>query len=137
MTGSLDHPATPRRVFIAAPLNEELRSALRAVQETLRPRLPGVRWVEPATLHLTLRFIGAADEESIEKIAAIMLSVVGFCPPLAVRVAGLGAFPRPAHARVVWLGVGDCAPLLALERRLATQLDRLPPPGRSVPIHHT
>jgi RNA 2',3'-cyclic 3'-phosphodiesterase len=102
------------RAFLAVPLPEPLRDRLRQLHRTLRAELPAVRWSNPETLHLTLRFFGDIDEESLEKIGEIMLSIGRLHVPFAVDLTGLGAFPAADRARVFWLGVRDRGELAAL-----------------------
>ena len=110
------------RVFLAIPLPREVAQRLRGLIAGLRDDLPTVRWSRPETLHLTLRFFGDIDEESLEKIGKIMLSIGRLHAPFAVDLIGLGTFPAANRARVFWLGVRDRGELAALldafERRL-------------------
>lgn len=65
--------------------------------------IPG-RLVPPENWHLTLRFLGGIDQVTSERmLAAIDQADLGGRFKLALR--GLGAFPRPRKATVIWLGV--------------------------------
>lgn len=67
--------------------------------------IPG-RAVPPGNWHLTLRFLGEIDQVTVERLlAAIDQADLGARFKLALR--GLGAFPRPRKATVVWLGVTE------------------------------
>lgn len=110
------------RAFIAVPLPEPLCRALAALQRELRPHLTGVRWTRPETSHLTLAFLGAVAEESLETIAAVMLSVGVAAAPFSLRVAGLGTFPSRQRPRVLWAGLGDDGPLQLLQLELTRAL---------------
>ncbi|MBV9110135.1 MAG: RNA 2',3'-cyclic phosphodiesterase, partial [Gemmatimonadetes bacterium] len=72
---------------------------------TFGERMPG-RAVVPANWHLTLRFLGDTDEDR-HRALADGLRRIRPKPAFAVSLAGLGAFPRPARATVLWIGVGD------------------------------
>jgi 2'-5' RNA ligase len=75
------------RLFVAAELPDEVRRALLAAVDR-RPE-PGVRWVPPEQWHVTLRFLGDADEAD----AAAALDGVDAPPATAVigpRVSRLG-----------------------------------------------
>lgn len=110
------------RVFLAIPLPAPLHERLRALQRQLRRELPEVRWSNPETLHLTLRFFGEVDQESLEKIGDIMLSIGRLQPPFAVDLEGLGAFPAADRARVFWVGIRDRGELAALHDALERRL---------------
>ena len=92
------------RYFVALSLLPEVRLAVREWRDTLN--LPG-RPVPPEKFHVTLRFVGPADQVGQERImAALDASDLG--PPFRYRIGGLGAFPRPRKATVAWAGLeGD------------------------------
>ena len=99
------------RCFVACDLTMEVLEALTDAQRALRDALgdgPRVRWVNPATLHLTLKFLGDKVDRGVT--TAVGDALTGACrplPPFDLRLAGLGAFPSPARARVLWAGVED------------------------------
>ncbi len=115
----------PVRAFIAVPLPEEIREQVAALNRTLARQLPEVRWSHGENLHLTLKFFAAIEEESLEKIGEVMLSVGRFTPPFQVRLKGLGAFPSLARPRVFWLGIHQDEPLRHLHQDLEDRLERL------------
>ncbi len=123
-----------RRVFLAIPLPAEIQDQLQKAQQQLRPALPGMRWTNPATLHLTLRFFGHLPEEFLEKIAAVMLSIGRFSAPFELQLRGLGAFPSPGRPRVVWIGTRDNRPLLELHARLDSALQAVGIPREERPF---
>jgi 2'-5' RNA ligase len=57
--------------------------------------------VEPENFHFTLIFLGEISDPDAVKAA---LSGLRF-EPFAITYTGVGAFPRPSSARVVWVGV--------------------------------
>lgn len=98
------------RLFIAVPLTAQVRTAIVAhLARNLPPAgLPGRR-VAAENWHLTMRFLGdtaaaAAQEVDRGLRAAVQEGRLGHTFELAFT--GLGTFPRPANARVVWLGTG-------------------------------
>lgn len=97
------------RCFVAVALDTELRDRLAASVGawSADPRTDGLRWVEPANLHLTLAFLGPVDADRIHDISAALARLVEAHPAHAVPTGRLGAFPRPSSARVLWYGVAD------------------------------
>ena len=122
------------RAFLAIPVPDELRRAMARLQKELAAGLPGIRWVNPATIHLTLRFFGDLPEESLEKIGEVMLSVGRLCAPFQAEAAGVGAFPSPARPRVIWLGVRGGPPLATLHAALDEGLRQIGFPGEDRPF---
>ncbi len=65
--------------------------------------LPGKR-VLAENWHLTLRFLGDTPPEQRDRLVA-ELEHTPFGAPFLMRFGGVGAFPHPQRARVLWLGV--------------------------------
>jgi RNA 2',3'-cyclic 3'-phosphodiesterase len=78
----------------------------------------------PAVPHLTLRFLGEVAPERNDAIAARLADVARQSRPFVLRLEGVGAFPSPARARVVWLGVTTGREeVVGLARRVRDALD--------------
>jgi RNA 2',3'-cyclic 3'-phosphodiesterase len=111
------------RCFVAVTLPPEVKEDLVRVQRQLRGRGAELRWVSPAALHLTVKFLGELRPEVFEEAIRVL------APPLEEAAArlvpeGLGAFPSPSRARVLWVGLsGDVARIAraasGVDRRLA------------------
>lgn len=87
------------RLFVAIDLPETIRQQLASLQTNIA----GARWVKPAQMHLTMRFIGEVDEAAAQAVSAALASVhsTGF----AVRLSGVGCFPPRRAPRVLWVGI--------------------------------
>lgn len=125
-----------RRLFIAVAPPPDARAALDA---WLRPYdLPG-RLVPPENWHITLRFIGDADEVTYERLLG-GLSENDPGPAFTIRLGGLGAFPRPGRATVAWValvGGGDRLAGLSEIAEEACQAAGLQPEERPFRAHLT
>lgn len=106
---------SPIRAFIAVELPEDVRAALRGARDALTPLARGARWTPNPSIHLTLKFLGDTPREKVVDIAAVMDTVAGGGAGFALGLSGVGVFPNPQAARVLWVGVDDptgaCAPL--------------------------
>lgn len=76
----------------------------------LDPDLPGVRWLPPAKMHLTLGFFGEVESET-EEILCEKLEAIRF-KKFFLPISGVGCFPAKGRPRVVWAGVGRGHPQL-------------------------
>jgi RNA 2',3'-cyclic 3'-phosphodiesterase len=97
------------RLFVAVPIDDELRAALAASVADWRgrPDLAGIRWTEPEAWHLTLLFLGATDPGEVTAIVRTLEHVVAGHEPMALATGGLGGFSSAGRARVAWYGVDD------------------------------
>jgi 2'-5' RNA ligase len=99
------------RLFTAIELGEAARAELAEVGAELRRRVDSttprarLRWVAPERLHLTVRFIGEADESQASRIIAALRDPLSF-PPFSMSFDRFGAFPASGPPRVLWAGVG-------------------------------
>jgi 2'-5' RNA ligase len=99
------------RLFLAVDLPSGARHALAAqLAECLGSTLPG-KTAPPENWHLTLRFLGNVDPTRYDRLL-MELDRTDLGRPFDVSFDGLGAFPRPDRATVLWVGVDDGAPAL-------------------------
>lgn len=88
------------RAFIAVELPEKFVHEIERIESMLNT--PGIKLVEPAQVHITLKFLGNISEDNLEPIASALSQVN--CKPFEARIKGVGVFPKPAYIRVIWLG---------------------------------
>ncbi|PWB48551.1 MAG: RNA 2',3'-cyclic phosphodiesterase [Candidatus Methylomirabilota bacterium] len=114
------------RAFIAANLDPGLKAALAGVQDRLKATRADVGWVRPENLHLTLKFLGQVEEDRFGAIGEAVAAAAAGCGPVHLVFQGLGAFPSPRSARVVWIGLSHGAETLAaLQARIEAGLEPL------------
>ncbi len=82
--------------------------------------LPGApRWTAPDRWHLTLLFLGAVPEDTVQPLTRAAAPAVAAAPPMALRLAGGGRFGSLRRPQVAWAGIdGDVVPLVQLAARL-------------------
>ncbi|MCL5962678.1 MAG: RNA 2',3'-cyclic phosphodiesterase [Chloroflexi bacterium] len=118
-----DKGGTKLRVFIAIELPEGLRDRLSQVQNHLKTKGFGVRWVSPTGIHLTLKFLGYVPEGQVEPIAAGVARAASKAKSFSLTMNGLGMFPSPHRPRVLWVGIGGEADRLReLQERVDEEL---------------
>lgn len=114
--------SSPRiRLFVAVPLPPAIRNWAGASIDVLRDRTPGARWVDPATMHITCKFIGWMDPSHLDEVIGVVSHVARGHRASELAIGALGAFPRPTRARVLWAGLQDPDSLLS---SMAGELDR-------------
>lgn len=94
------------RMFVGIPLAMELRDGLQVhLRAAFGERMPG-RAVVPANWHLTLRFLGDTNASQLRALRDGLRGIDAGAQ-FDLSLGGLGAFPRPARATVLWIGVRD------------------------------
>lgn len=109
-----------KRIFIAIDLSKEIKQNLVEMQNKIsfRQGRRGTRWVEPDHMHLTLVFLGDAEEEKISKIEKICYKVAQKIRPFEIAISSLSAFPNLTRAHTLWLGVENSDELNQLQEKL-------------------
>lgn len=108
MTGALP------RAFVAVVPPAPVLDAVDRRVEPLRAREGRLRWTSRAHWHLTLRFLGRVPDGGA--LVAALTAALGSEPAPTIRLGGAGAFPTPARAAVLWVGLdqgGDAVRRLA------------------------
>ncbi len=115
------------RTFVALPIPEPNARKLAALQEKLAPKLPGVRWGDPANFHITLNFLGEVDDTDLHLVCRSVAEAARGVEVFDVGLQSLGVFPSPARPRVIWIGLkdADASPLIGLHGAVAKALDSL------------
>ena len=127
------HVETPSDVtirrFIAIEMHRSVEDAAREVIAELRDRAgrlaPQARitWGVPDRLHVTVRFIGEANEARALAIRSALGATID-ASVFDVTVEGVGAFPPKGPPRVLWAGLTDGrTALLDVERAVAGRVD--------------
>jgi 2'-5' RNA ligase len=102
------------RAFLAVELSAGLRAELAALQQELKQciepemkRDRRISWVQPAKMHLTIKFLGDMDEQAIDPLLGAIEQTIGSHPSVSVPLERLGAFPRPQSPRILWIGPSE------------------------------
>ena len=101
------------RLFIAIELSDEVRGALAEVQAGMRKWSQLVRWVDPAQLHMTLKFLGEMPESKVEAVNQALANAASLVPPFELALADCGCFPPRGAARIAWVGAAEATGRLA------------------------
>lgn len=113
------------RCFAALPIPGGVRESLERVLGPVRDLGWPVRWVRPEGVHITLKFFGEVARERVETIAESLDFAAQGIGPLAITLAGFGAFPAEDRARVLWAGVEAPAGLELLQDRVESRAEAL------------
>lgn len=106
------------RLFVALDVPEETRDALANLLHQFSEVCKGARWVRAESVHITLKFIGEAEEATLPAMKE-RLAEIHSAEAIQIVFRHFGFFPHERHPRVFWLGM-EADPSLA---RLAEQTD--------------
>ncbi|MEE9520826.1 MAG: RNA 2',3'-cyclic phosphodiesterase [Dehalococcoidales bacterium] len=115
------------RCFIAIELPDELKAGLTQLQSRLKMgEQPWVKWVDPYSIHLTLKFLGSVAVDRIDEITGAIEESARGMSPFYLEVKELGVFPNLRRVQVAWVGVsGEVDKLGQLQQRIESNLARL------------
>lgn len=110
------------RLFWAVLPPLPVRQALSAVLEQAASAglLAGARAVSADNLHFTLHFVGSTPVQRVRELEAAGRQLAAQHTAFELSLQGLGAFPKPQHAKIVWLGASDgAAQLVSLAQAIS------------------
>ena len=112
------------RSFIAIELPDKLKLGLVQLQARLKlGKQPWVKWVDPYSIHLTLKFLGSIAVDRISEITRAMEEAAQAIP---LEVSDLGVFPNLRRVQVAWVGIsGEVDKLGQLQQGIESNLARL------------
>ncbi len=115
------------RSFIAIELPDELKLGLAQLEAQLKmSQQPWVKWVDPYSIHLTLKFLGSIAVDRISGITRAMEEAIEGITPFRLEVKDLGVFPNLRRVQVAWVGIsGEVDKLSQLQQHLESNLARL------------
>ena len=96
--------------------------AIEDLEEFLAPRQEAgaeLRWTAPEQWHVTLAFFGDVHDRHLDDLVERLGRAATRRTPVDLAIAGGGAFPNPARAKIVWAGVDACRPARDASREQA------------------
>ena len=120
----------PVRLFVAVPLEEGMRRELYRDLEPCRRDSPGIKWVRPEVMHITLVFLGEIQEGRLGELKRDLEGMDLSGGPFYITFGGLGRFPPKGRPRVFFSAIEDgLERLRAVHRECSRVLTPFGPPG--------
>ena len=95
------------RTFVAIEISDKTRNDIKTIIARLREVKAHVKWVLPANLHITLKFLGNVKDDEIAKISEFIRESSSGLKPFNLHVGGLGAFPDLKRPKVIFVNIKD------------------------------
>lgn len=121
------------RLFAAVSIPEDIGESLSAIGRGLE----GANWLDSASYHITLRFIGEVGRAHAEEIDAELAEISA--RSFSLSLAGVDFFHTGGRPRTLWARVEPCRALSHLARKVdrAVVHTELPPEERAFTPHVT
>ncbi len=115
------------RVFIALDIPAVAKQRLADTVDTLKGSIThGMRWVDPAGIHLTLKFLGNINRGLVGDVKHAMERASETACPFSLCLSDVGVFPNSRQPRVLWAGVdGNLEPLQSLQEQVDAAMSEL------------
>jgi 2'-5' RNA ligase len=92
------------RMFVALTPPEEVVQHLDEFL-AVRREAASFRWALPEQMHVTLAFLADVPDRTLDDLVERLTRAARRRHPVPTRIAGGGAFPNAARARVLWAGL--------------------------------
>ncbi len=115
------------RSFIAIELPATVKQELTTLEDILKKRCPQVvRWVDPQSIHVTLKFLGDVDSDRIDEINMAIDEATHGMSPFHLELKDLGVFPNLNRVNIIWVGAtGDLDKLIFLQKQIESNMEQL------------
>ena len=94
-----------KRTFLAVQVSDFTRNLISAIYQDLPELDKKLKKANVDNPHITIKFLGDTDEESIESISKDLEKEFEDFPAFGFEIASTGVFPSPSCPKVFWLGV--------------------------------
>ena len=113
------------RLFVAIDMPDEWRALLAKPQESIGWLGKGIKWVDPTSTHLTLKFLGETPPNLLDEIKLRLAESCARFPAFTMRIRGTGVFPAPKKPRIYWVGIDAPSKLLELQADIEREMESL------------
>ncbi len=113
------------RTFIALKIQPEdkLLHLLGEFKMVLRDE--AIKWVEPDSLHITLKFLGDTTTGQVKEVKEILAQIAGEFPDFQFQLKGMGYFKSKGQPRVLFVGIEGFDSLTHLVDNLQNSLEEI------------
>ncbi|GIN93058.1 RNA 2',3'-cyclic phosphodiesterase [Siminovitchia terrae] len=97
--------------FFALTLPDEVKVHLSKISEQLKPNFPFKNWVHRADYHITLAFLGNADQRRLAESVLSVKEALKDVHSFQVDLNQAGTFGRPDLPRILWVNTTESSSL--------------------------
>jgi RNA 2',3'-cyclic 3'-phosphodiesterase len=122
------------RLFVAIDLPPEWKLELAEIERSIGWLGRGVKWVDPQSMHLTLKFLGETDDRDLPVVREQLISACDGFPAFTMQMRGTGVFPAPNRPRVYWVGLKSGDALITLNQKVERAMQEIGYPPEENPF---
>jgi 2'-5' RNA ligase len=111
------------RLFLALDIPAAIRDRISRFIEGVTGFAPEARWMDPKSLHITLKFIGEQPDSALDQIKQSLSQI--HAETTEINFRNYGFFPTAKSPRVFWIGVESGPQLAALAASIDDTLSSL------------
>ncbi|MCL4478760.1 MAG: RNA 2',3'-cyclic phosphodiesterase [Deltaproteobacteria bacterium] len=124
------------RAFIAIPLEKKTKEKVSNIIETLAPLSNNIKWAKDAQMHITVKFLGNIDDDTINR-TKLAMDTLKELPVFKMELFGIGGFPSISNPRVLWIGITRPGHFNSILEQLAFHLHDINYEKRAFAAHLT
>lgn len=84
-----------------------------------------IKWVNPESIHITLKFFGETEESRIGNISRALQEVAERHQPFDAEIVDVGIFGSSYSPKVIWFGIEQSEPLKALALDVLSSVEEI------------
>jgi RNA 2',3'-cyclic 3'-phosphodiesterase len=104
--------------FLAVRLPDSIKMELNQAKQFFQKEFSFKRWVHPEDYHITLAFLGYANENQLKEIKELVPNYMKEDNSFPLTISQIGTFGMKTSPRIFWAGVNDSNPLQHLRKQV-------------------
>lgn len=104
--------------FLAVRLPDPIKQALNEAKGRFQKNLSFQRWVHPEDYHITLAFLGHANENQLKDVNELVPNYTKSEKTIPLTISKIGTFGMKSSPRIFWAGLNDSEELQSLRNKV-------------------
>jgi RNA 2',3'-cyclic 3'-phosphodiesterase len=110
--------------FLAVSLPNHVKQSLKSAKEDVQEVFQFHRWVHPEDYHITLAFLGFANENQLRDTKQFVPQMIQNEKPFSLTISKMGTFGMKESPRIFWAGLNESVELQTLRRQVYSACEK-------------